>query len=166
MRFAFAAVMFVAAGMAQAASIPMYDLPIKNGEPGAVYKMSEHPNAVFVFEAYRNFCGACNDNAPAVDALADHYSSNDRVQVLDLSLDTSAQDFASWINRHKPNHPVVQDVGFKIFKALKTANSIPQVFVVNCRGEKVDGAVGTWSSSVAARLRASIDRALDTTCVE
>lgn len=164
MRLTIATALFVLSTAASAASIPMYDFPLKNGESrDDVYKMSEHKNSVFVFEAYRLSCGYCNDNAPVVDALAAEYAANGRVQVIDLGLDTNDADYAEWIARHTPNHPVVQDTGRRVFNALKTQNGVPQVFIVNCKGEMVGNHVGTWDNS-GRNIRSMIDRALQTTC--
>lgn len=164
MRQIFAAALFFAATAASAASIPMYDFPLKNGESrDDVYRMSEHKNTVFVFEAYRLNCGYCNENAPVVDDLATDYAGNSRVQVLDLGLDTADADYAEWIARHNPNHPVVQDTNRRVFNALKTSSGVPQVFVVNCRGEMVGNHVGTWGGSTA-KIRSLVEKALTTTC--
>jgi hypothetical protein len=164
MRQIFAFLLLLAATTSNAASIPMYDFPLKNGESrDDVYKMSEHQNAVFVFEAYRLNCGYCNENADAVDDLAAEYSNNARVQVLDLGLDTSESDYAEWIARHRPNHPVVQDTGRRVYNALKTSNGVPQVFVVNCKGEMVGNHVGTWGGA-DKKIRSLVNRALGTTC--
>jgi hypothetical protein len=147
-----------------AGQIPMYDLPLKNGESrDEVYRMSEHKNAVFVFEAYRLSCGYCNENAPLVDKLATEYASNSRVQVLDLGLDTVDADFDQWISLHHPNHPVVQDTNRRIYNALKTENGVPQVFVVNCKGQMVGNHVGTWGGA-ESYIRRLVDRALQTSC--
>lgn len=164
MRLLLSALLIAASGLAQAASIPMYDLPLKSGPAGAVYKMSERPNSVFVFEAYKLSCVYCNKNAPNVDRLADDYRDNPRVEVLDLGLDTSNDAYAEWIRRHKPNHPVVQDVGNKIFNALKSQNSIPQVFIVNCRGQLVGSTVGEWNAAANKAVRDYVDQALTTVC--
>ncbi len=148
----------------QGTSIPMLEFPLKNGQSrDEVYKMTDHKNGVFVFEAFRLSCGYCNDNAPVVDQLASDYASNPRVQVLDLSLDTVDTDFAEWINRHHPNHPVIQDTGRRVYNTLKQANGVPQVFVVNCKGMLVGGHVGTWGGA-ESHIRGLIDRALQTTC--
>lgn len=151
------------ASAASAASIPMYDFPLKNSDSRDVYKMSEHKNGVFVFEAYRLSCGYCNENAPVVDALATEYAANARVQVLDLGLDTNDSEYAEWVARHNPNHPVVQDTGRRVYNALKTSNGVPQVFVVNCKGEMVGNHVGTWAGA-ESRIRGFVERALKTTC--
>ena len=145
-------------------TIPMSDLPLKNGAVGAVYKMADHPNSVFVFESYKLSCVYCNQNARNVDKLATEYAANTRVQVLDLGLDSADSDFAEWIRIHASNHPVVQDVGFKIFKALRSSNNIPQVFIVNCKGELAGTALGEWDAGAAASVRGYINTALKTTC--
>jgi hypothetical protein len=148
-----------------AASIPMLDLPIMGGEAGELYKMSEQPNSVFVFEGLRLDCSYCNQNAPAVDQLAEEMAaSQPRVQVLDLCIDSTDSQCTDWFNRHKPNHPVVRDVGRKVFTALKTQNVVPQVFVVNCKGEMTGAFVGNWGSTGATTVRSLISKALETTC--
>jgi len=154
----------LAAYAAEAASIPMYDLPLKSGPAGSVYKMSEHPNSVFVFEAFQLSCVYCNRNAVNVNNLADAFADNERVQILDLGLDTSDDAYARWIAQHAPNHPVVQDVGAKIYRALRTTNSIPQVFIVNCRGELTASHVGEWSAGIVGQVKAEINQALATVC--
>lgn len=164
MRRFLAIALFFAQTAASAASIPMYDFPLKNGESrDEIYRMSAHKNSVFVFEAYRLSCGYCNENAPAVDDLAVDYSDNSRVQVLDLGLDTADSDYSEWIARHRPNHPVVQDTGRRVFNALKTSSGVPQVFVVNCRGEMVGNHVGTWNGA-EKKIRSFVNDALKTTC--
>jgi hypothetical protein len=153
----------LASSIASASTIPMYEFPLKNDAARSVYRMADHKNGVFVFEAYRLTCGYCNDNAPAVDALATAYAGNPRVQVLDLGLDTNDADYAEWIAAHNPNHPVIQDTGRKVFNALKTQNAVPQVFVVNCKGEMVGNHVGTWDGAVP-KIKGHIETALKTTC--
>jgi thiol-disulfide isomerase/thioredoxin len=164
MRNLLATVLFVATTAANAASIQMYDFPLKNGQSrDDIYKMSEHKNAVFVFEAFSINCGYCHQNAPVVDQFATEYASNPRVQVLDLGLDRTDSAFAEWISTHSPNHPVIQDTDRRVYNALRTENGIPQVFVVNCRGEMVGNHVGTWDGDVQ-RIRDLVTKALETTC--
>jgi hypothetical protein len=164
MRNLLATVLFLSSTVVFAASIPNYDFPLKNGSTrDETYKMSDHPNTVFVFEAWGISCGYCNENAPVVDALAAEFASNPRVQVLDLGLDTDDSAFQEWIARHSPNHPVIQDVGRRVFNALKTSSGIPQVFIVNCKGEMVGNFVGTWGGSTGT-IRGYINRALQTVC--
>ncbi len=163
MRCLLVAATLLVASAASAATIPMYDFPLKNSDSRDIYKMSEHKNGVFVFETYRLSCGYCNENAPKVDALATEYASNPRVQVLDLGLDTNDAEFAEWIDRHHPNHPVVQDTGRRVYNALRTTNGVPQVFVVDCKGEMVGNHVGTWDGS-EGKIRGLVEQALKTTC--
>jgi peroxiredoxin len=164
MRRLLASVLLMATTAVSAASIPNLEFPLKNGTArDQLYKMSEHPNTVFVFEAFGINCGYCHENAAAVDAMATEFAGNPRVQVLDLGLDTTESAFEEWIARHEPNHPVVQDTGRKVYNALHTANGIPQVFIVNCRGEMVGNFVGTWAGSTDT-IRGYINSALRTTC--
>lgn len=133
-------------------------------EPGAVYSMADHQDGVFVFEAFSLNCSWCNKNAPNVDALAEEYKDNSRVQVIDLGIDSANSYFTRWIQTHKPNHPVLKDEGRSVYNTLKTENGIPQVFVVNCHGEMIDNIVGYWSANEKARIRRAIARGLETTC--
>lgn len=161
--FALAATLFSANVFAS--SIPTnLVFPQKNSAEQLEYRMGDHPDSVFVFETYFLRCSYCNENAPAVNALATQYADNARVQVLDLGLDTTDADYQTWIKRHKPNHPVVQDTNRRVYNALRTTNGVPQVFVVNCKGEMVGNYVGTWGADGTAKINAAIASALETTC--
>jgi len=164
MRLFISSLLLGMASIASAASIPMMEFPLMNGTPGQTYKMSDVKNGVFVFEAFRLSCSYCNTNAPNVDQLADEYRDNARVQVIDLGLDQGDFEYSEWNRIHNPNHPVVKDVGFKAYSALKTQNLIPQVFIVNCRGERVGVHAGTWDNAANAQIRQHIATALATTC--
>ena len=167
MRLFWGIVGWAVATMAQAASIPMLEFPVKTaGSPaGSIYRMADHPNSVWVFESYRLSCVYCNQNAPNVDKLANDYKDNPRVQVLDAGLDTGDAEYIEWNRRHKPNHPVIQDVGYKVFKAFRVENAIPQVFVVDCKGNLVGSAMGAWGPTESAAIRGYINKALETTCL-
>lgn len=149
-----------------AAKIAPSSFPWMNaGQTGTTYNMADHANAVFVFEAFSLNCSWCNKNAANVDALATKFKDNPRVQVVDLGLDTSDSYYSRWIATHKPNHPVVKDVGRKVYSALQVENGIPQVFIVNCRGEREEVVVGYWGEAEKAQVEAAVNRALQTTCV-
>jgi len=161
----FALALGMAATSASAQSIGVWEFPWKNAQDSsAVYNMADHADAVFVFEGYSINCGPCNSNAVNVDALATKYKDEPRVQVLDMGLDANDSDFTRWISKHKPNHPVVKDVNRRVYNALKTDNLIPQVFVVNCKGEKIFGNIGVWTASVKAALDRAIAEGLATDC--
>jgi hypothetical protein len=55
-------------------------------------------------------------------------------------------------------------VGQKVWNQLKTENSIPQTFVLNCRGELVDSTVGYWGDAEKNALQAAIAKALEISC--
>ena len=157
--------LFLAAGIAQAASIPAdLEFPIKNGAPDAIYRMTDHPNAVFVFEVYRLSCGDCNANASAVAKLASDYAANPRVQVLDTGTDSSDASYKEWIRRWKPKHTVIADPAKRVFNALKTESAVPQVFVVTCDGNMVGSHLDVWGTAGAAHVRELVEQGLKVTC--
>ena len=165
MRNVVASVLLLASSAGFSASIATnMTFPVKNGEAGEVYKMEDHKNSVFVFEAYRLSCYYCNLNAPKVDALATQFAENPRVQVLDLGMDTADADFAEWIRAHKPNHKVIQDVNKTVYKTLKTMDGVPQAFVFDCKGNMHGNVVGAWDANGEKRIRDLIASALKVTC--
>ena len=166
--FSFSSII-IAAGLftsnAFAAKIAPTSFPWMNAKQAdTTYSMADHPNAVFVFETFSLSCSWCNKNASNVDALATKFKDNNRVQVIDLGIDSSDSNFTRWIQTHNPNHPVVKDVGRKVYNALQVENGIPQVFIVNCRGEREDVVVGYWESAEKAQIERAINKALQTTC--
>lgn len=165
MKYFVATAFLCLSGLAHTASIPTnLEFPFKNGPANAIYKMTDHPNGVFVFEVYQLSCGDCNANAPRVNRLADEYAKNVRVQILDTGFDKLDSTYPIWINRQKPNHPVIKDGDGQIFYRLSTANVVPQVFIVNCKGELVGSHVDQWDATAEKQIRGYIDTALKTTC--
>ncbi len=161
--------LIVSAGLltsnAFAAKIAPTTFPWMNAkQANTTYNMADHTNAVFVLEAFSLNCSWCNKNAANVDALATKFKDNDRVQVIDLGIDSSDGYFTRWIQTHNPNHPVVKDVGRKVYNALQVENGIPQVFIVNCRGEREGVVVGYWEDAEKEQVESAINKALQTTC--
>jgi hypothetical protein len=157
MRKLLIAAAFAVSSPAAFGAITNFELPIFNGAAGAVYKSADHPGTVYVMEAFQNFCPSCNENAENVDALATDYASNGKVQVLDLSLDTNTREIRNWIANHHPNHPVVQDLGKKIWAEINE-QYIPTTVVVDCSGAIVYKSVGTWEGT--SELKAAVDDAV------
>jgi len=161
-----AALLAVALGLAssQAFAITPFSLPWKNAPTsGAQYNTADHPNGVFVLEFYANFCGACNDNATNVNALATAYQSNDRVQVLDMSLDTSEREISIWINKHAPNHPVLKDGNSVVWDQIHE-NYIPTTVVMDCHGDVQLKHTGVWDDATVQEIHAAVDGLLAQDC--
>lgn len=159
-------VLFALLGLnaAPALAVGAFDLPwVNHPNRDAVYRSSEHPNSVFVLEAFENFCGSCNDNAENVDEMATFYANEPRVQVLDLALDSEESEIREWISNHQPNHPVVRDVNETIWSEIDE-QYIPTVAVVDCRGAIVYKHVGGWDRSVKAAIKAKVATALAAPC--
>lgn len=173
MKTLIASILVISSGWAQAASIPTnLEFVVKNGAPGQeVFRMSEYPNDVFVFEAFTVSCGSCGQNTAAVNQLAAEYANNPRVHVLDLGLEANENAYREWIRRFHPNHLVIVDQELRVYDALKTINQTPQVFVVSCTGLMVGNFVGAWRNGTTGPngdlvVRELVEKALKTTCVE
>ncbi len=132
-------------------------------ESGATYKSADHPNGIFVVEAYFLNCPYCHQNAPQVDALAEEYADNERVQVLDVGVDRKDADYESWISQHNPNHPVLNDGGRKLISQLGTSG-YPSTYVIDCKGTVVYKTSGTWNSAKKDAIKKAIDGLGEETC--
>ena len=121
-------------------------------------------NKVHVLEAYSVTCSWCNRNAAQVDALADEFRLDARVQFLDLGLDANDRDYQRWIQAQSPNHPVVKDVGHAVWQALAQEDGTPQTFVLACNGSLMGATFGYWGEAEKAALRGAIAEAEQITC--
>ncbi len=146
-------------------AVTPFSLPWMNNTTGAStnYSSTDHPNTVFVVEAYFLNCPYCNDNAPNVDDLSSKYASEPRVQVLDVGVDRSASQYATWIQRHNPNHPVLMDAKRALIGQLGTSG-YPSTYVIDCHYNVVKSTSGLWGSSTENSLMKAIDNALATDC--
>ena len=121
-------------------------------------------NKVHVLEAYSVSCSWCNRNAVQVDAMADEFRLDARVQFLDLGLDSNDRDYQRWIQANAPNHPVVKDVGHVVWQALMQDDGIPQTFVLDCAGNLTGATIGYWGEAEKTAIRAAIAAAESVTC--
>lgn len=142
------------------AEVTPFSLPQMNASPvGSLYKMADHPNAIFVMESYFLDCSYCNENAPNVDQLVEEYKADPRVQVLDVGVDKDLVQYQEWIERHDPNHPVLNDGKMSLTKQLGTT-SYPSTYVVNSKGQILYRTRGVWSASTKTKIRQTINTAL------
>ena len=141
------------------------EFPWKNAATSdAVYRLADHPNVVHVLEAWTLTCGGCSENAASVAELAAEYDGDARVQFIDMGLDPAARDYTRWIEAHHPEHPVVQDVNRRVFDQLRHADTVPQAFIVDCKGSLTSWASGHWSDDVKGTIRSGIAKALAVRC--
>lgn len=160
----FIAAIFCSMLASTAFGVEKFELPwVNNAVTDLKYKSDDHPNGIFVVETYFLGCPYCNDNAPNVNELAEKYSHEDRVQVLDVSRDCRPSDYRTWIARHEPNHPVLNDCSKKLIGQLGT-RYYPSVYVIDCHGDVVYDHVGVWSGSVKRNIASTIDGLLQETC--
>jgi peroxiredoxin len=148
-----------------AMAITPFNLPWMNATSGTGvnYSSAERPNAVFVVEAYFLNCPYCNENAQNVNDLAAKYSAESRVQVLDVGIDRKDSQYATWISRHNPNHPVLKDASRELIGQLGTTG-YPSTYVIDCHGEVTYKHVGEWEAADIGEISAHIDEALKTEC--
>ena len=141
----------------------VFQLPVMNGEPGEIYDSLKKPNQVRVIEAYFNNCPYCHDNAPQVDALAEMFHVEQRVEVLDVGVDRKQSDYDAWIKKHRPNHLVLKDDGRKLIGYLGT-KSYPSTYVMDCEGIVTYRTSGVWSSGTKKKIVEAVAEALKKEC--
>jgi peroxiredoxin len=139
-----------------ALAVQPVELPQMNGQ-GGTYKMTDHPEGIFVVEAYFLNCPYCNQNAPNVNALATRFANDPRVQVLDVGVDRDNASYETWIARHQPNHPVLKDSGRKLISQLGTAG-YPSTYVLNCKGQLVESTEGLWGKQDADSIIRAVEQ--------
>ena len=169
---AFAIALFSQSLIAGSIDPTTVSFPVMNGAvAGERYSLSDHPNKVHVFEVYSLHCGWCAKNAPQVAQMMNEYAAMavgreqyERVQFLDLGIDSNPRFYQFWVNRHKPPYPVVMDEGRRVYNTLKQRNGVPQTFVVDCNGDVVENTVGYWGERQKNALRTAIDKALEVSC--
>ncbi len=163
MRF-IAATLFILGFSSSAFAVEPFSLQQMNGENvGAMWNSEEHPNSVLVYEFYFNTCPYCNDNAPIIDRLTTDFGAEPRVAVLDIGRDCRTSDYRSWINRHNPNHPVLNDCS----QTLGRRHGIslyPTTVIVDCTGKVLFRNEGVLSGSKYTRATEAIQTGLMTTC--
>lgn len=132
------------------------ELPLMNGN-GGTYKMTDHPQGIFVVEAYFLSCPYCNQNAPKVNSLASRFAADPRVQVLDVGVDRDDASYATWIKKHNPNHPVLKDSSRRLIQQLGTSG-YPSTYVINCRGKVVESTEGAWGYEEQEAIVSAVER--------
>lgn len=143
--------------------IQPFSLPQMNGD-GGTYNMADHPKGIFVVEAYFLGCHYCNENAPQVNALAEKYSNDSNVQVLDVGVDKKNADYATWIQKHEPNHPVLKDGSKKLIEQLFTM-AYPSTYVIDCNGKVVAQTVGGWGAPEKQKIESAIEKLQKEECI-
>ncbi len=131
--------------------------------PGTMYNSADHKDAVFLVEAYFLNCPYCNDNAPNVDDMAQSFANEPRVQVLDVGIDRSDSQYAAWIKKHAPNHPVLKDDKRLLIKQLGTSG-YPSSYIVDCNGKVRYQTSGVWNMSKETSMKDKISEILKESC--
>jgi peroxiredoxin len=144
-----------------ALAVSPFSLPWENSTDGtATYSSADHRGDIFVVENYFLDCPYCNDNAPNIDKIASQFSSNTRVQVLDVGVDTDDSSYQEWINRHHPNHPVLKDADQSLSGQLGT-QGYPTTYVLDSNLNVVYSHEGEFESGTATEVTNAIGNLLN-----
>lgn len=130
----------------------------------ALYRSSDHPNGIFVLEGYFRSCGLCNWNAANVNALASEYSSQNRVQVLDVGLDGPDRTYQLWIEETEANHPVIRDAERFLINQLGF-EAYPSVAIVDCHMKIRYKHQGFWEAPTQKEVRDVVEVLLKESCI-
>jgi len=154
---------FLALQVTQAFAAWPVELPWMNAHadsPKKTFNTAELPHSIFVVEAYFNGCHWCNVNAPQVNQLAQEFEREDRVQFLDVGVDSQDSEYQNWIRHNTPNHPVLKDPeGAKLLGDFNI-EGYPTTLLLDCHGVEKYRHVGAWGSDGADEVRAAIQREL------
>lgn len=136
---------------------------MNHATPGTFYDSADHPEGIFVVEAYFLNCPYCNYNAPNVDDLTDYFANEPRVQVLDVGVDRMDSQYQTWINKHKPNHPVLKDANRTLIRQLGTSG-YPSTYVIDCKGTVHYKTSGQWNATKTQAIKETISELLKQDC--
>ncbi|MDA9951294.1 redoxin family protein [Oligoflexaceae bacterium] len=137
-----------------------FDLRVVNADEATTFNSVDHPNGVFVLEAYFIDCPYCNFNAENVDELSEKYKKNADVHVLDVSVDCRESQYQNWLAKHNPNHPVLADCGGQSLIRGLGVTSFPTVIVVDCNMNEVFRTGGVWNDEKKTKIHTAIDAAV------
>src|SRR5690606_9850058 len=92
--------------------------------------------------------------------LATRYKNNKNVHVLDVGYDCRQSQYAGWIQKHNPNHLVLNDCGGQKLLGKLGVTSYPTFMVIDCNGNSVYRAGGVWNAATKTEIHAAIDKAV------
>lgn len=136
------------------AYLPIFTLPVMNGEPGQMYG-SAHDKPMLI-EFYFNSCPACNQNAPAVKEMSNLFN-NDRTHVVEFGYDCRQSDYDAWNRRHSPTAFLVNGCNSDVLDALNVS-AYPTTVIVDKDHNLVKRYVGTWNARTKAEIKATMER--------
>jgi peroxiredoxin len=143
-------------------AVTPFELQQMNGALGT-YKSTDHPEGIFVVEAYFLGCPYCNQNAANVNNLASKFANDSRVQFLDVGIDRDPAAYETWIGRHQPNHPVLKDGSRKLISQLGTSG-YPSTYVIDCKGEVVESTSGLWGQEEEQTIKSAVEKLQSSGC--
>lgn len=133
------------------------DFVLKDMKSGEMFDSKDHDDAAFVIEFYFNSCPACNTNARNVKRLANEYAGNDKVQVIEVSIDCDERQYQTWINNHDPLGPVLNGCNAPLVRSL-AVQRFPTTYVFSPNKREAMRGIGVWSTSTYGRIKRFLDQ--------
>ena len=149
-----------------ASAVEPFELPWVNAPLGKThFKSNETKNATLIVVPFYDRCASCNANAREINELANRYANEPKIQFIEVGLDQEPDSDRGWVTRHNPNHPVLQDEKGILIGQLG-ASTLPEAFVLDCRGKIVFRVWGEWRSSEKLAIMNAIDAVSKVNCQE
>lgn len=127
-------------------AIGPFELPQMN-MGGGVYRSSDHKDAVFVVEAFKDKDHDSTSNEPNIDLVAEFFKSEPRVQVLYVGSDMDKSDYFNWVWFHKPKQRVLDDSNKTLLSQL-AISKYPTLVIIDAKGNIAHKIVGPmWYTS-------------------
>ncbi len=130
---------------------------LKDMRNGNMFNSAEHDDAAFVVEFFFNGCPACNQNADNVKKLQREFAGNQKIQIVELSIDCDERQYRTWISNHSPVGPVLNGCDAEIIDTLGVSR-FPTTYVFSPGGREAMRGVGVWSRSTYDRIKNFLDQ--------
>lgn len=164
-------IMFISLFLNSCVSLAQSDLPfvdftlaterpefsLTDMKTGEAYDSQNHLGSAYVIEFYFAACPACNRNADNVKRLANAFKGNDKVQIVELSIDCQEAAYRTWIGNHSPIGPVLNGCDAAIVDTLNVS-SFPTTYVYAPNKREAMRGVGVWSEATYTRIKRYLDQ--------
>ncbi len=125
---------------------------------GEYYSSVSHIGSVFVLEFFFEKCPYCHENESNVERLAEEFAGNDKVQILEVSIDCDSDSYRDWIRRHEPRSPVLNDCNGQLVDPLEISG-FPTTIVFRPDGQQAMRGSGVWSEATYNRIKDYLNQA-------
>ncbi len=133
------------------------DFVLRDMKNGGNFNSADHEDSAYVIEFYFNTCPACNQNAENVKRLQEEFSSNPKVQIIEVSIDCEDNQYRNWIEKHSPLGPVLNGCGAELINDLNVSR-FPTTYVFSPSKREAMRGMGVWSNQTYSRIKAYLNQ--------